>query len=338
MKCFVTGATGHVGNVLVKELYNKGYEITSLVLPKDNYKIIEPYTNIVFGNVLDYEFLKETIMDFDVVFHLAGIVEIGTGNKKKVYKVNVQGTKNILKACQENNIPKLVYTSSVHAIRELPKGETISEPEEVNPKWVKGHYAKTKAIATDLILNQDKKDLETIVVYPSGIVGPYDYKLSNVSQVFLDFLMGRLKAYLKGGYNFVDVRDVAKGIVLAAEKGKNKEGYILSGSEITVKELLDMIAKYSGRRPIKTKIAVWFIFAMSYFAELYYKILKQKPLFTHYSIVVLNSNYSFSNDKARNELGFETRNIRDSIKDTIQFSIENYLEKKGSKYKRKSFD
>jgi dihydroflavonol-4-reductase len=338
MRCFVTGATGHVGNVLVKELYKKGYEVTSLVLPKDNYEIIEPYSEILIGNVLDYEFLKENIKDYDFVFHLAGIVEIGTGNRKKVYKVNVIGTKNVLQACQVNKIPRLIYTSSVHAIKELPKGETMSEPEEFNPEWVKGHYAKSKAIASNMILNQKDKNLETVIVYPTGIIGPFDYKLSNVSQVFVDFLMGRLKAYLKGGYNFVDVRDVVNGLILAAEKGKDKEGYILSGSEITVKELLDVIAENTGRKPVKTKLAFWFILAMSYFAEVYYKILKQKPLFTHYSIVVLNSNYSFSNEKARKELGYEVRDLNESIKDTIAFSIENYLERKGKKYKRKSFE
>ncbi len=338
MKCFVTGATGHVGNVLVKELFNNGYDVTSLVLPKDDYKIIEPYSKIVIGNVLDYNFLENNVKNYDIVFHLAGIVEIGTGNRKNVYKVNVEGTKNVLKVCQENHIPKLVYTSSVHAIKELPKGETMEEPDIINPNWVKGHYAKSKAIATNMILTQKNPDLETIVVYPSGIVGPYDYKLSNVSQVFIDFLMGRLKAYLKGGYNFVDVRDVAKGIRLAAEKGKNKEGYILSGSEISVKELLDLIAKYTGRKKIKTKLAFWFILATSYFAEIYYKIMKQKPLFTHYSIIVLNSNYSFSNEKAKKLLGFSTRDIKTSIKDALEFAIKNYLEKKGRKYKRKSLE
>jgi dihydroflavonol-4-reductase len=184
-------------------------------------------------------------------------------------------------------------------------------------------------------LDQKDSELEIVIVHPSGVIGPADYKLSNVSQVFLDFLCGRLTAYLRGGYNFVDVRDVARGIRLAGEKGRKGECYILSGSEITVKELLDEIALISGKKRVKTKIAFWFILAMSYFAEVYYKIVKTKPLFTHYSIIVLDSNYHFSNEKAKRELGFETRDIKESIKDTMEFAIGNYLTKHGKKYKMK---
>jgi len=338
MKCFVTGATGHIGNVLVKELYLSGFQVTSLVLPNDKIQMIEAYSDIVYGNILNEEFLIQTVKDYDIVFHLAGIVEIGTGNKKKLYQVNVNGTKNIVKACQVNHIKRLVYTSSVHAIPEKPKPELITEVDYFHPDLVKGLYAKSKAIATDIVLNQSDPDFEVVIVHPSGVIGPSDYQLSNISQLFIDFLMGRLSAYVKGGYNFVDVRDVAKGIVQAAITGKNKECYILSGEEIKVKELLDYIAEYTGRKQVKTKLAFWFILSMSYFAEFYYKIARQKPLFTHYSIVVLNSNYHFSNEKAKKELGFSVRNIRTSIADAIDFAKTEYLQKKGSKFKRKSMD
>jgi dihydroflavonol-4-reductase len=338
MKCIVTGATGHIGNVLVKDLYEAGYEVQAIVLPKDDFKMIEPYAEIAFGNILDKAFLAEAIKGVDLVFHLAGIVEIGSGKKAIINKVNVEGTRNIVDACLKNHIRRLVYTSSVHAIPELPKTQTIVEVDHFDPDLVKGLYAKSKAMATKIVLDQKDSDLEVIVVHPSGVIGPFDYKLSNVSQVFLDFLCGRLTAYLRGGYNFVDVRDVAKGIRLAAELGKKGECYILSGSEITVKELLDEIALISGRKRIRTKLAFWFILSMSYLAEVYYKLAKQKPLFTHYSIITLDSNYHFSNEKAKRELGFTTRDMKESIKDTMDFAIENYLTKHGKKYKMKSFD
>lgn len=338
MKCFVTGATGHIGNVLVKYLYNRGDEVTSFVLPNDSVQHIIAYSTIVYGTILDKGFLLDVVKDYDIVYHLAGIVEIGAGNKKKLYQVNVEGSKNILEACQTNKIPRLVYTSSVHAIEELPHGQLMSEVTSFSKEKVKGHYAKTKAIATDLMYNQTDPDLEVVIVHPSGVIGPYDYQLSNITQLFIDFLLGRLTAYMKGGYNFVDVRDVANGIILAGTKGKNKQCYILSGEEITVKELLDEIALYSGRKRVKTKLAFWFILSMSYFAEIYYKIAKQKPLFTHYSIIVLKSNYHFSNQLAKEELGFTARSIKISIHDAFDFARDNYLIKRGKKYTKRSLN
>lgn len=338
MKCLVTGATGHIGNVLVKQLYHQGFEVTALVLPKDKVYMIEAYATIIYGNILDTKFLLENVVGFDIVFHLAGIVEIGTGNKKNLFKVNVEGTRNVLTACQKNHIKRLVYTSSVHAIEELPKDQVMKEVTEFDPNKVKGLYAKTKAIATDLVYNQEDPELEVVIVHPTGVVGPSDYQMSNISQLFIDFLMGRLSAYMKGGYNFVDVRDVAYGILRAGLVGKNKACYILSGEEITVKELLDVIAEYTGKKKIKTKLAFWFIYAMSYFAEIYYKIVKQKPLFTHYSIVVLRSNYHFSNNLAKKELGFKVRTIKSSIHDAIDFTKKNFLVKKRKRFIRKSLD
>lgn len=336
MKCFVTGATGHVGNVLVKELYKLGHQITAYVLPNDrNEYIIEPYANIIYGNILDYEELEKVVINFDVVFHLAGIVEIGTGKRKKLYKVNVEGSKNILKACQKNGIKRLVYTSSVHAFEELPKGQTMAEPLVFDYKRVKGNYAKTKAMATNLILNQENKNLETIILCPSGIVGPFDYLLSNTGQLFVDYLLGRLTAYINGSYNFVDVRDVVDGIIKASELGKDKSVYLLTGNNIKVKELLDQISDITGLKKIRTKLARWFIYVMSYFAELYYALRNQKPLFTHYSIKVLGSNHEFSNEKAKNDLGYMPRDINETIKDTLEFAKSHYLMNVNGKWKKK---
>jgi dihydroflavonol-4-reductase len=335
MKCLVTGATGHIGNVLVKQLYNFGHETYALVMKNDDISIIDPYVKVIYGNILDSERLIEVVKDFDVVFHLAGMVEIGLGKKKQLYKVNVEGTRNVIIACQINKIKRLVYTSSVHAIEELKNNQLMVEPLSLNPKKVKGHYGKTKAIATNLVLNQTDKNLETVVVFPSGIIGPFDYKLSNFGQVFTDYLLGRLKAYLRGGYNFVDVRDVADGLIQAALLGKDKEGYILSGHSISVKELLDRIALFTNRKKVTTKLPYWFIKSMSYFAEFIFFILRKRPLFTHYSVSVLNSNHNFSNEKAKRILGFKTRDINESIKDTIEFSTNHYLTKNGNKYKFK---
>ncbi len=337
MKCVVTGATGHIGNVLVRNLYHHGYEITAVVLPNDDTSMIEAFSTITYGNILDSAFLETVFLDTEIVFHLAGVVEIGSGKKKLINLINVEGTRNVLNAAIKCNVKRFVYTSSVHAIPELPKPQLQSEITEFDPDKVKGLYAKSKALATKIVLEQKEGPMDIIVVQPSGVIGPSDYKMSNTSQMFIDFMLGRLTAYLKGGYNFVDVRDAADGIRLAAERGRRGECYILSGSEITVKQLLDEIAKSSGKKRIKTKLAYWFILAMSYFAEIYYKVVRQKPLFTRYSIIVLNSNYHFSNAKAVNELGYTTRDIKKTIHDTMDFIRERHLDKHDTKYRKKRF-
>lgn len=335
MKAFVTGATGHIGNVLVRELYRQGWVVTALSLPKERIDYIEPYATVVEGNILDLEQMKALIRDVDVCFHLAGMVEIGAGKKKTLYRVNVDGTKNVYEACRINHIPRMVYTSSVHALQELPHGALMAESNQFSPDLVKGHYAKSKAIATGWLLERPLEGTEIIIVHPSGVIGPYDYQLSNMSQLFLDMLMGRLRAYIDGGYNFVDVRDVAIGIVSAANRGIDRRCYLLSGDQISVKELLDTISIHEGIKPVKTRLAYGFMRSMSYFAEAYYRLARQKPLFTHYSIVVLRSNANFSNERAKKELGFETRNILQSIRDSIDFARAEFLVKRGKKYIRK---
>jgi dihydroflavonol-4-reductase len=214
-------------------------------------------------------------------------------------------------------------------------GEVMSEPKYFNPKLVKGHYAKSKAMASDIVLNQDNKNLETILVCPSGVIGPYDYQLSNTGQLFIDYLIGRLTAYISGSYNFIDVRDLVNGIISASIIGKDKEIFLLSGNDIKVKELLDMLSEITGRKKVRFRLQYWFILIMSYFAELYYRMLKQKPLFTNYSIKVLRSNHAFDNRYSKERLGLTIRPIRETVIDTLEFAKEHYLTKVGKKWKKK---
>lgn len=318
MKVVVTGATGHIGNVLVRDLIDRGYEVTSMVLnEKDGEVIKDLNTKIVYGDVRKIETLVKAFENAEMVFHLAGIIEIGSGNKKNVREVNVEGSKNVVAACKMAHVKKLVYTSSVHAIPE--KEGIISEVTEFSPKLVKGTYAKSKAEATNYILNSNSQDLEVIIVHPSGVIGPYEYIKSNMGQLIIDCANGRMKATLKGGYNFVDVRDVSNGIILAAEKGKPGECYILAGYSITIQELMAIIEKLTGKKAPKFVIARWFAFITGALSEIYYKIVHEKPLFTSYAVYTTGTNHNFSIEKAKKELGYTVRNIEETIQDTIEW-------------------
>ncbi len=326
MRCIVTGATGHIGNVLVRKLYKKGYEVVAFVLKNDNIDMFNGLNiEYKYGDVTNLESLEKSFDGADVVFHLAGIIDIGNGNKKKMYNVNVEGTKNVVKACKKVGVKKLIYTSSVHAIPERPKGEIITETTEFSSKLVKGTYAKTKAEATKYVLESQDEKLDVIITHPSGVIGPYEYKRSNLGQLIIDCYYKKMKAYLDGGYNFVDVRDVADGLVEALEKGRPGQCYILGGHYVSIKQLMKYIEDITKVPAPKFKIARWFAYATGFLAEIYYKILKQKPLFTSYSVYTTGTNSNFSIEKAQKELGYKTRPIEDTMKDTIEWLKENNI-------------
>ncbi len=323
MKCVVTGATGHIGNVLVRKLVERKYEVTAFVLENEDVSHLSTLSiKYAYGDVRDIKSLEMAFEKADIVFHLAGIIEIGNGNRKKMYEVNVQGTKNVLEACEKMDVKRLVYTSSVHAIKE-PKEGIISETNEFYPKELVGTYAKTKAEATQYLLNSANGKTEIIITHPSGVIGPYEYIPSNLGQLVIDCANKKIGAYLDGGYNFVDVRDVAEGIIAAAEKGRNKNCYILAGNYISIKDLMKQIEDITGVKAPKFKIARWFAYATGLLSEIYYKIKKQKALFTSYSVYTVGTNSQFSSEKAKKELNYHTRDIKETLEDTIKWFCDN---------------
>ena len=164
-----------------------------------------------------------------------------------------------------------------------------------------------------------KKGLNAIVVHPSGIIGPGNYGKGHLSQLIIDYLNNRLTAIVKGGYDFVDVRDVADGILKAIEKGRVGECYILSNRYFEIKEIINLLHEVTNHKPIKTILPNWFAKLTAPIAELYYKILKQPPLYTSYSIYTLSTNSHFSHEKATKELDYNPRDMKETLKDTVDW-------------------
>lgn len=320
----VTGATGHIGNVLIRRLLEKGEEVKVFILPSEDLTPIKGLeVEIIKGDVRNIDSLVNAFQGAETVYHLAGIISIMPDKDGLLYQVNVEGTRNVVNACLKTGVKRLVYTSSVHALREPPKGITIDENCGFEPQYSRGGYDETKALASLEVLKGVENGLEAVIICPSGIIGPHDYNISQMGTLFLNYMNGGMKAYLDGAYDFVDVRDVAEGLILASEHGKNGEIYILSGERIEVPELMKYLEKITGVKAPSFKAPHWLLKVFSKFTPVYYKFIKDKPLFTGYSIEVLNSNCDISSKKARNELGYSPRPIKESIKDSIDWFKEN---------------
>lgn len=318
----VTGAAGHLGSVLVRKLCAKGEIVRALVLPKDpNAAYLPKQAQLCYGDVTQPEtiapYFRHGAEEKLVVIHAAGIVSISSHYDPKVHQVNVRGTANVVNLCRRYRADKLVYVSSVHAIPELPKGRVMTEIRQFDYHKVVGLYAKTKAAATAIVLRAAKKGLNASVVHPSGIFGPFDPGHGHLTQLVIDYCKGGLTAGVQGGYDFVDVRDVADGILACCNRGRRGECYLLSNRYYTLKEVLDLCSKITGRKPIRTYLPMWFAKGTAFLSEIYYKIRRQPPLYTSYSLYTVSVNSLFSHRKAELELGYHPRSLESTLRDSI---------------------
>jgi len=320
----VLGATGHLGNVLVRELLRRRKKVRAIVPIGENLQPIQGLNvDLVYADLRDINSLKVAFRGADIVYHVAGAVDISFGNKKFLYDINVKGTENVIESCKSENVKRLVYASSVHALREPPIGTVIDESMPFDPHSVAGFYAKTKAEASLKVLNATKNGLDAVLLCPTGIIGPYDFKISQIAQLIIDFTTGYLKTYIDGAYDFVDVRDVADGFIRAAENGKRGEVFILSGERITMESFMNLLEKYTGIKKPSIKMPYFVAKITAPLTPIYYHFTKTKPIFTSYSIKVLRSNSFISSEKARKELNFKPRPIAESLHDAIEWLYLN---------------
>ncbi len=316
----ITGAAGHLGNTIIRLLSQKKQSVRGLILPSEEGRKLDGIS-YVSGDVRDSASLEPLFQNTDdrevIVIHTAGIVDISEKVSDLLYQVNVEGTRNILELCQRYAVSRLVYVSSVHAIPEQANWRVLQEVSDFSADQVVGGYAKTKAQATQLVLEAARQtELDAVVVHPSGILGPYDNSGNHLVQLVKNYLTGKLPACVKGGYDFVDVRDVAAGCIAAAEKGKKGECYILSNRHYEVKEVLDMVKAVQGGKKLPV-LPIWMAKAAAPLLGWLAKCRKERPLYTNYSLHTLNSNDKFSHEKASRELDYHPRDLFQTIRDTV---------------------
>ena len=317
----VTGAAGHLGGTIVRLLSQAGQEVRALSLAGETQRARRGVTWYT-GDIRRPESLRALFSRLEggdvYVIHAAGMVDISGEMSARMRDVNVEGTKNIIALCREFSVRRLVYVSSVHAIPEREDMGVMREIRAFSPDAVTGGYAKTKAEATQAVLDAAAAGLDAVVVHPSGILGPYDDAGNHLVQVLRDYLRGKLPACVRGGYDLVDVRDVAAGCVRAALHGRSGECYILSNRHYEVSDMLKLAREAGGGRKLPV-LPMWMAEAAVPLLGLVAKLRRQRPLYTRYSLYALKSNDRFDHDKATAELNYRPRDLRATIRDTVRY-------------------
>ena len=321
MKVAVSGASGHIGNCLVRELKKQGVGIKVLVHNFRN-DLDKMDVELIQGNLLEPESLVNLCEGVDIVFHLAAQIAIENNSSKQVYETNVTGTRNMLKAAINKSVRKFIHFSSIHAFQVGSPDLSLDESRSL-VETNKAIYEFTKAEGEREVMKAVKEGLDAVILNPTAVIGPFDYRGSLLGQALLKIYQSKLAFLVSGGYNWVDVRDVVSASIHAIESGRKGENYILSGKFCTLQELSAMINKISGCK-IPVIVPVSLARLACPFYKVYSSVTKKKPLYTYQSLdILVNSPSNISNAKARKELGYEPRPLEQTLRDAFDWYRKN---------------
>lgn len=322
MTTVITGASGHIGAALTRAFNQENQPIRVLVHQEDE-ALKGVSAQLLHGDVLDFASLKSAFDGAQTVFHLAAVISISGDPDGRLTKVNVGGTKNVIQACLECKVKRLVHFSSIHALNGYPPDIPVDENRApaTGPKAYP--YDRSKALAEQAVLEAvANRGLDAVIVNPTGVIGPYDFKLSQMGRLLLDLAEGRLFALVDGGFDWVDVRDVANAAMALAQKGRSGERYLLPGHYLHLRALAKLVEDHTGVPAPRMVFPMWAARLVAPFALYYARLFKQDPLFTPESLGALRGNHQILGQKAADEIGYTPRLIDQTIKDTLDWFSE----------------
>jgi dihydroflavonol-4-reductase len=335
MKCFVTGASGFIGANLVHELIARGHAVRALVRPQSDPRgLAGAACERITGDVHDRTALREAMRGCDWCFHVAASYHLWLRDYGPMYAANVEGTRNVLQAAGEAGCSRLVYTSTVGCIG-LPKEEKgrVFPTDETAPAFeaqMSNHYKRSKWQAEAVAVRLAREGLPVVIVNPSAPVGPRDVKPTPTGQVIVDFLNRALPAYLDTGLNWVHVRDVAVGHILAAERGQIGQRYILGHAEgnWTMKQALDVLAEITGLPAPRFRVPYAVALAAAHLNEAFSALTGRPPKAPVAGVRMAKYKMWFNPAKAIRELGLPQTPPKQALADAVEwFRANGYVKR-----------
>ena len=330
--CLVTGAAGHIGNTLVRTLVAKGYAVRAVVVePAPHLEGLG--VEIIRGDVRDPEGLREAFLGVDWVFHLAALISITGDDEAALYETNVKGTRNMAELALECGVGRFIHFSSVHGYSLFGGRAPIDEgsPSALGDCRA-GLYDRSKALSEREVRQVAAAGLDVVIINPTGCIGPNDYGMSLMGEVFLRLYEGTLPAVVNGGFNWVDVRDVAEAAVELARKGSSGENYLIGGHWASIAQLARHVEAITGRPAPGFICPYWLAYGVSPFVLAFSRWIRQRPFFTPEVIRTLRGNRVVSHQKVAHAVGYKPRPTAETIVDLFGwFKKEGHLNKRDPK-------
>jgi dihydroflavonol-4-reductase len=326
MKALVTGATGFVGAAVARALLREQWQVRVLARrgsDRRNLKSLD--VEVSEGDLTDPDSLQRAAQSCDGLFHVAADYRLGARDPAELYRTNVEGTRNVLSAAHRSGVKRIVYTSSVATIG-IPADGTPGDEQSANSlENMIGHYKRSKYLAEEVVREAAQAGASVVIVSPSTPVGPGDVKPTPTGQLVLDAAAGRMPAYVETGLNIVHVDDVAAGHLLAYERGKAGERYILGGQDMSLREILEVIARLEGRTPPRVRLPYGVVLPIAYLAEGVARLSGRSGRITLEGVRMSRKKMFFSSAKAARELGYRWRPPLQAFEDAIRWFRDNGL-------------